>query len=62
MDNNKEEILEKIEEINYIRLNFQSKLRILAFMKDKIIQNVINKLDSQNLKKIREELNKEYEK
>ena len=31
-------------------------------MKDKIIQNVINKLDSQNLKKIREELNKEYEK
>jgi hypothetical protein len=62
MDNNKEEILEKIKEINYIRLNFQSKLRILAFMKDKIIQNVINKLDSQNLKKIREELNKEYEK
>lgn len=57
MTNNKEqESREKIKEIGYIRLNFQNKLRILASRQDLIIKKMINKLDSQNLKKIREQI------
>lgn len=52
------ELSEKIKEMGYIRLNFRNKLRILESEQGSIIKKLLDKLDSQNLNKIREEIKK----
>jgi len=58
ISNKEQESQDKIKEIGYIRLNFQNKLRLLASKQNLIIKKMIDKLDSQNLKKIREQIKK----
>lgn len=57
MNKKDQESLEKIKEIDYIRLNFKNKLRFLTLKQNQIIKKLIGKLDSQNLKKVREQIN-----
>lgn len=58
MDNkNNQELIEKLKEIEYIRLDFLNKIRNLEVNKKKIIQSAIKKIDADKIEKIRKEIN-----
>ena len=54
---NNQELIEKLKEIEYIRLDFLNKLRNLEVDKKKIIQRAIKKFDMSKIEKIRKEIN-----